>query len=1194
MGVNCILADEMGLGKTLQIISLMSHIIHTRQDRGMHLVVTPLSTLFNWMQELKNFCPSLKVSRLHFKQTEVTTALKKQILSESHADVYVTSYEMLKSPSLRFLQRIVWRSVVLDEGHRIKNELSMQSEACLALTSRFKVVLTGTPVQNNLHELFAVLHFLHPKIFTSSVPFDEQAPAEAVTEPASPQMDVDKDNTACNVTRTPPVSRTIDKSLIIDAKNALYPFILRRLKIDVEKKLPPKIETRINCPMSDMQRLWAKRLLLRNAIMMQKIDASVVGATTEEESKRLMNSLASMRGLLMQLRKAADHPFLFPGVESTVLPNGMPTEEIVTVSGKMQMLDRLLPKLKERGHRVVIFSQFTSMLNIIEDYLNWRRYTYYRVDGSSNRVMRGALINLYNKPGSEQFVFLLSTRAGGEGINLYTADTVILFDSDWNPQADAQACGRVHRIGQSKVVHIYRLVTSGSVEERIIQCAQRKLLLGALITAPTNTNTPAEGRSTNASEAASGDGVEGAEDKDPSATLTFSFLKFGWNRLFAAEKTNITEITDDDLNKIIDRNPVESTDVEKESSSETSQLMLENQDVTVDKFDENEPLVPVRLLEGEKIDDAPVDEVLEDLDSRQSRRGKDSSGSSKKGSAMVNIGSKSGGRQIAGRDYQHQDFCQNCWDGGDLIVCDFCPGSYHNTDECIPTGHVDEKKSHLQWACPHHACFLCNKKPDVAGVMFRCEICPCAYCEDCLPVAHEMVGQSLRLELLGYHPKGGVLYVQCSPECIKFAKNEALEFLRELSIANKHASGEISSAIDAGKGGEELVAGDGTSRSKEREAMMEFVGRSAVSAIQHCTLRNLSARLRRSRNAGSNPSPTAPAKFWTLDEIPFFRQRFLELHPRNRAALINILSSVDSDIYRNTSDVTSQSEKVFQFAGAGTGLEDADIAEVFLRTLSVVRPYPAIDLSAIGRALGIGEMTVLFNRGPTREPKFRYECRLIIQSIFRCYLNTCFFITFRFIGDAGLRKAMLEELIACFLVTLHPQNMLVGRNTIDDQDGVEGEALDESIHPELYPFCICRWLEALGDHAISHRGHIISRCSYNEALDTSKAIWSWTFSSSRSPPDDETLCKWMAPGFRLYSSFWSQRIVCLISSNLKRLIAGTSGYVPASFTKRVPSIKPASKKIDKEAEAEDANIGEQKDGADEVSLSELVFVAYCL
>jgi SWI/SNF-related matrix-associated actin-dependent regulator of chromatin subfamily A member 5 len=192
---------------------------------------------------------------------------------------------------------------------------------------------------------------------------------------------------------------------------------------------------------------------------MKSVDQHMLQA----EASKAPTDMKKLMSLMAQLRKASNHPYLFPNVE---IPNidGTPTEEIVTASGKMIVLDRLLPKLLAKGHRVVLFSQFTRTLDIISDYLHMRGHRHNRLDGSTNRVMREVYINMFNRPKSPIPIFLLSTRAGGEGVNLFTADTVILFDSDWNPQVDIQAMARVHRIGQTKVVHVYRLVTAGSVE----------------------------------------------------------------------------------------------------------------------------------------------------------------------------------------------------------------------------------------------------------------------------------------------------------------------------------------------------------------------------------------------------------------------------------------------------------------------------------------------------------------------------------------------------------------------------------------------------------------------------------------------------------------------------------------------------------------------------------------------------------
>jgi SWI/SNF-related matrix-associated actin-dependent regulator of chromatin subfamily A member 5 len=318
----------------------------------------------------------------------------------------VTTYDTIKAPGFgHVLKRMVWRAVFLDEGHRIKNESSEVSKACYALKTRFRVVLTGTPVQNNLHEFGALLRFLAPNIFTDLTLFD-----------GAFELQKGKEH--------------IDKALLANAHYLMRPFVLRRLKSEVEQKLPPKVETKINCPMSETQNEVTRLLLLRDRDMLTRMEGSAAppgagvggvttqgGASSSEEPGATgagtvltnQNSTDRLMSLLTQLRKAANHPFLFPGIEKVAL-DGRATEDIVSMSGKMKMLDRMLGQLYEKGHRVVLFSQYTRTLDIISDYLDMRGYRHTRLDGSTNRVMREVKINFFNKEKSPMFIFCLSTR----------------------------------------------------------------------------------------------------------------------------------------------------------------------------------------------------------------------------------------------------------------------------------------------------------------------------------------------------------------------------------------------------------------------------------------------------------------------------------------------------------------------------------------------------------------------------------------------------------------------------------------------------------------------------------------------------------------------------------------------------------------------------------------------------------------
>ncbi len=298
--------------------------------------------------------------------------------------------------------------------------------------------------------------------------------------------------------------------LIMQLHKILRPFMLRRLKADVEKNLPPKHETILFIGMSALQKKLYRDILLRDFDALQGQGAS--------------GSRSALLNIVMQLRKCAGHPYLFPGVEDRTLP---PLgEHLVQNCGKMVLLDKLLKRLKERGHRVLVFTQMTRILDIMEDYMVMRQYQYCRIDGNTNHELREEYIDAYNAPCSEKFVFLLSTRAGGLGINLQSADIVILYDSDWNPQADLQAQDRAHRIGQKREVQVFRFVTEHTIEEKVVERAQQKLKLDAMVVQ--------QGR---------------LKDKDKlSRDELLEAVRFGADKVF---KSKDSSITDDDIDLIL-------------------------------------------------------------------------------------------------------------------------------------------------------------------------------------------------------------------------------------------------------------------------------------------------------------------------------------------------------------------------------------------------------------------------------------------------------------------------------------------------------------------------------------------------------------------------------------------------------------------------------------------------------------------
>jgi SWI/SNF-related matrix-associated actin-dependent regulator of chromatin subfamily A member 5 len=300
--------------------------------------------------------------------------------------------------------------------------------------------------------------------------------------------------------------------LISQLHKILRPFMLRRLKIDVEKSLPPKHETILFTGMSEIQKKLYKDILLRD------IDCLQGGNNGGGSHTAILN-------IVMQLRKCAGHPYLFPGVEDRSLP---PLgEHLVENCGKMVLLDKLLVRLHRTGHRVLLFTQMTRILDILEDYLVMRQFQYCRIDGNTDYEQREERIDAFNAPESEKFIFLLSTRAGGLGINLQTADVVILYDSDWNPQADLQAQDRAHRIGQKRQVQVFRLVTEHTIEEKVVERAQQKLKLDAMVVQ--------QGR---------------LKDKDKlSRDDLLAAVRFGADKVFKSKDSSITE---DDIDLILE------------------------------------------------------------------------------------------------------------------------------------------------------------------------------------------------------------------------------------------------------------------------------------------------------------------------------------------------------------------------------------------------------------------------------------------------------------------------------------------------------------------------------------------------------------------------------------------------------------------------------------------------------------------
>ncbi|CAC5377006.1 HELLS [Mytilus coruscus] len=526
-GVNGILADEMGLGKTVQCIAMMAHLVNMGVP-GPFLVVTPLSTLPNWQSEFQRFAPKVPTVLYHGNQN-VRNGLRRKISKRytirqgiEVRPVVLTSYEMTIRDR-QLLQNYEWKYLIVDEGHRIKNTNCRLIRELRLYKNTHRLLLTGTPLQNNLAELWSLLNFLLPEIFDDLGSFEDWFDVGRMCGEDADKMIVKEEQ---------------QKNILSMLHQILTPFMLRRLKQDVDLKIPPKKEILVYAPLSAVQSEFYEATVNRTVLKMieekntpvvkpelnengrlvrkskkkvqydlmiasekdldetpkktkkniekdeEELESWVQAIIDSQESVADRSTVATpktsqvtvrLQNIMMQLRKCCNHPYLLE-YPLTADEQFKIDEDLVSSCGKMVLLDRMLNHLKKAGHKVLIFSQMTKMLDILTDYCYLRKYSYCRLDGGYSLDERKEQMDAFNSD-KEMFIFLLSTRAGGLGINLTAADTVILYDSDWNPQCDLQAQDRCHRIGQTEPVVVYRFVTANTIDQRIVEraAAKRKL-----------------------------------------------------------------------------------------------------------------------------------------------------------------------------------------------------------------------------------------------------------------------------------------------------------------------------------------------------------------------------------------------------------------------------------------------------------------------------------------------------------------------------------------------------------------------------------------------------------------------------------------------------------------------------------------------------------------------------------------------
>ncbi|KAJ8573177.1 hypothetical protein K7X08_009688 [Anisodus acutangulus] len=429
--LNGILADEMGLGKTVQVMALIAHLMEFKQNYGPHLIIVPNAVLVNWKSEFLNWLPSVSCI-FYVGGKDQRSKLFSQEVCAMKFNVLVTTYEFIMYDRAK-LSKVDWKYIIIDEAQRMKDRESVLARDLDRYRCQRRLLLTGTPLQNDLKELWSLLNLLLPEVFDNrkafhdwfSKPFQKEGPTHNAEDD---WLETEK------------------KVIIIHRLHQiLEPFMLRRRVEDVEGSLPPKVSVVLRCRMSGFQSTvydWIK------STGTLRVDPEDEKRRAEKNPNYTPKTYKVLNNRCMELRKACNHPLLnYPYLNVT-------KDFIVKSCGKLWVLDRILIKLQRTGHRVLLFSTMTKLLDILEEYLQWRRLVYRRIDGTTSLEDRESAIVDFNSPDTDCFIFLLSIRAAGRGLNLQTADTVIIYDPDPNPKNEEQAVARAHRIGQKREVKV--------------------------------------------------------------------------------------------------------------------------------------------------------------------------------------------------------------------------------------------------------------------------------------------------------------------------------------------------------------------------------------------------------------------------------------------------------------------------------------------------------------------------------------------------------------------------------------------------------------------------------------------------------------------------------------------------------------------------------------------------------------------
>ncbi|KAJ7146309.1 P-loop containing nucleoside triphosphate hydrolase protein [Mycena epipterygia] len=756
-GINAIVGDEMGLGKTLQTLSLFAHLKETTPSLT-HLIVCPLSVLSSWETECARWVPSMRAERFHGSPGERERV--KGIMRNTPVDIVLTTYETLSSTDMGWLKTRHFTCVVLDEGHRIKNADTDVASHAASVGGLWRLILTGTPIQNNLTELWGLLHWLYPQIFTQTTrglfaaSFDLQ-----------------------NGTYALPV---------INAVRALLATIqLRRTKAALTDSgalggVPPREEWTVFIPFTEAQRFWTYRLLTR----LDKVDLEAIFPRTKEEEGSTVddgrrevlqllenhakgtnptaNQWRKFSMLLMQLRRICDHPYMIDDAQPEQYEIG---EHIVASSSKLIMIGKILADVLPKGERVLIFSQWTDMLDLLEDFMVLRGIAYLRLDGSVSRARRAMVIRMFQRDDSEHKVFLISTKAGGLGINLTKASTCILCDSDWNPQNDLQAIARSHRIGQTKVVKVFRLICRASVEDQMLDRIRRKLFLSAKII----------GGEDSAQNGATHEGGLGGSElmsvlRRGSSALTHSDDGMDLARFRSASLQEILDVSRA-REDVHDARIKHELKIEVEGADEGA--LLRSAEEEEKELLSGVAKVQSYLFEGTVLQRSKPQEIPEVSVSQ--KRGRVDRTVTIGGMSFilddsmletVNGKEKAAPKKVKKTPFEWEDYCIACQDGGELVICNHCPRVFHA--ECHSTLSTAEVNRATLIVCSQHACCQCSRSSVAAGgLLLRCQTCPQAFCSDCVPWDDvRMVGDTIpEFVLRKYGKKDSNYFIRCKDCC---------------------------------------------------------------------------------------------------------------------------------------------------------------------------------------------------------------------------------------------------------------------------------------------------------------------------------------------------------------------------------------------------------------------------------------------